>query len=102
MTCPIVLDSVSEERGIWNDSVAVELAQFFKMIDKNVTLAIPNDKLMPLADDYLSDYLINIFMDQQHIALKTSWRHNPLQEYKQAVWIGIVGNPASKKCLLLE
>ncbi len=48
-----------------NDSVAVELSQFFKMIGKNVTLAVTTGKLMPLADEFLSDYLLGIFKKEK-------------------------------------
>jgi dihydrolipoamide dehydrogenase len=50
---------------IGNDSVAVELAQFFSMIDRNVTLAVPGDKVMPLADDYLSKYMEGLFKKEK-------------------------------------
>ena len=48
-----------------NDSVAAELSQFFNMIGKNVTLVIPADTLMPLADNFLSDYLISVFKKEK-------------------------------------
>jgi dihydrolipoamide dehydrogenase len=48
-----------------DDSVAVELAQFFGMIGKNVTLAVSGDTLMPLADEYLSSYLKNLFKKEK-------------------------------------
>jgi dihydrolipoamide dehydrogenase len=50
---------------VGNDSVAVELAQFFAMIGKNVTLAVPGESLMPLADDYLSNYLVSLFKKEK-------------------------------------
>lgn len=48
-----------------NDSVSVELSQFFAMIGKSVTLLMPEDRIMPLADEYLSNYLINIFKKEK-------------------------------------
>jgi dihydrolipoamide dehydrogenase len=39
------------------DAVAVELAQLFSLIDKKVSLITPGEDLMPLADNYLSDFL---------------------------------------------
>lgn len=39
--------------------VAVEMAQFFQMIDKKVTLVSPVKNLLPVADQYLNDYIYN-------------------------------------------
>lgn len=39
--------------------VAVEMAQFFQMIGKNVTLVSPVKNLLPQADQYLNDYIYN-------------------------------------------
>ncbi len=50
---------------VGNDSVAVELAQMFAMVGKKVTVAVTGDKLMPLADDYLSAYLLKLFQKEK-------------------------------------
>ncbi len=50
---------------VGNDSVAVELAQMFAMVGKKVTVAVTGDKLMPLADDYLSSYLLKLFQKEK-------------------------------------
>jgi len=42
-----------------NNSVAVELAQLFRLIGKNVSLLVPDDKILPLADKYISDFFIS-------------------------------------------
>ncbi len=39
--------------------VAVEMAQFFQMIGRKVTLVSPEQNLVPLADQYLNDYIYN-------------------------------------------
>jgi len=39
--------------------VAVEMAQFFSMINKEVTLVSPSKTLIPFADQYLNDYIYN-------------------------------------------
>lgn len=44
-----------------HDAVAVELAQLFETIGKNVTLVSDRDNLIPLADPYLFEYLIKTF-----------------------------------------
>ena len=43
-----------------NNSTAIELAQFFSLIGKNVTLSTPSKSIMPLADDYLANYMLGI------------------------------------------
>jgi len=42
------------------NSVAIELAQFFSLTRKNVTLAVPSNIIMPLADEYLANYMLGI------------------------------------------
>lgn len=42
---------------VGESSIAVELAQFFALIDRNVTLAVPGERIMPLADEYLANYM---------------------------------------------
>jgi dihydrolipoamide dehydrogenase len=39
--------------------VAVELAQLFAMTGRNVTLVSDSDKIMPKADNYVSDFILN-------------------------------------------
>lgn len=43
--------------------VAVEMAQFFHMIGKNVSLVTPDQNLLPDADKYLSDYAMKMLKD---------------------------------------
>ena len=38
------------------DAPSVEIAQMLSFIDKNVTLLVPNNTIMPMADDFLVDY----------------------------------------------
>lgn len=40
-------------------SIAVELAQFFNLIERNVSLLVPGERIMPLADDYLAGWMHN-------------------------------------------
>lgn len=42
---------------VGESSIAIELAQFFALIDRNVTLAVPGERIMPLADAYLAGYM---------------------------------------------
>ena len=43
---------------IGHGAVTVEMAQFFRLIDKNVTIIATNDDLLPKIDNYLSDYIL--------------------------------------------
>ncbi len=47
---------------VGQNTVAIELAQFFNLIEKKVTLLVPSNKIMPLADDYLSDYMKSLLV----------------------------------------
>ncbi|MCX6230145.1 MAG: dihydrolipoyl dehydrogenase [Bacteroidetes bacterium] len=42
------------------NTVAVELAQFFNLIEKKVTLLVPGSNIMPLADSYVREYMKNL------------------------------------------
>lgn len=41
---------------------AVEIAQMFALMDKKVTILITGDKIMPLSDDYMRDYMTKILV----------------------------------------
>lgn len=43
------------------DAVAVELAQLFQLIGKKVNIVSPSASLLPLADDYLTNFLLKKF-----------------------------------------
>ena len=47
------------------DAVAIELAQLFGVLGKKVTLISPTDKLIPLADPYLFEYLKKTFKKEK-------------------------------------
>jgi dihydrolipoamide dehydrogenase len=62
----IELEYMYEEKELPNSvavvgegPVAVEMAQFFSMINKKVTLVSPSKQLIPFADQYLNDYIYN-------------------------------------------
>jgi dihydrolipoamide dehydrogenase len=44
---------------VGESSIAVELAQLFNIIERNVTLLVPSENIMPLADKYLSKWMLN-------------------------------------------
>ncbi len=43
---------------VGQNAVAVELAQFFKMSGRTVSLVAPSEHILPLADKYLSDFML--------------------------------------------
>ena len=43
---------------VGHGAVTIEMAQFFRLIDKNVTIIATNDDLLPKIDNYLSDYIL--------------------------------------------
>ena len=43
---------------VGHTAVAVEMAQFFAMTGKKVSLVSPSDHILPLADQYLSSYML--------------------------------------------
>ncbi len=43
---------------VGHGAVTVEMAQFFRLIDKNVSIIATNEDLLPKIDNYLSDYIL--------------------------------------------
>ena len=43
---------------VGHGAVTVEMAQFFRLIDKNVSIIATNENLLPKIDNYLSDYIL--------------------------------------------
>ncbi len=41
---------------------AVEIAQMFALMDKKVTILVSGDRIMPLSDDYMRDYMTKILV----------------------------------------
>ena len=53
-------DDLPDSVAVYGEGgVAVEMAQFFQMIGKKVTLVSPVKNLLPQADQYLNDYIYN-------------------------------------------
>lgn len=44
---------------VGESSIAVEMAQFFALIGRSVTLLVPEERIMPLADEYLAHWMLN-------------------------------------------
>jgi len=61
-------------------AVAVELTQLFKLIGKDVTLLADNDKILPLADEYLSDYIEKQFK-KERIKIIKNFDKSELEKY---------------------
>lgn len=65
----VELDSFFKDKELTDEIVvfgaappAVEIAQMFALMDKKVTILITGDKIMPLSDDYMRDYMTKILL----------------------------------------
>lgn len=53
------LDSIPQNIVVVGESsIAVELAQMFNLIGRTVSLVVPGSRIMPLADDYLAQWML--------------------------------------------
>lgn len=67
---------------------AVEIAQMFAMIGKKVTLLIPDERIMPLSDDYMRDYMTNILVKNHNIEIINHVSLDDIKEDNEGVIIG--------------
>ncbi|NPV35111.1 MAG: dihydrolipoyl dehydrogenase [Bacteroidales bacterium] len=44
---------------VGESSIAVEMAQFFALIDRKVALLVPGERIMPMADEYLAKWMLS-------------------------------------------
>jgi len=90
------------------NTVAVELAQFFSLIDKNVTLLVPGTKLMPMADEYLSEYMkgilikskIKIIYNVDPDLKDATYKKDLLQIGKEEILCNILINSKMRKAII--
>ena len=62
-------------------AVSIEMAQFFKMIGKNVSLVTPDQNILPGADQYLVDFSLKL-LQKSEIPVVYS---NTLGDYKEGI-----------------
>ncbi len=65
----VELDSFFKDKKLTDEIVvfgaappAVEIAQMFALMDKKVTILLSGDRIMPLSDDYMRDYMTKILV----------------------------------------
>ncbi len=65
----VELDSFFKDKELTDEIVvfgaappAVEIAQMFALMDKKVTILVSGDRIMPLSDDYMRDYMTRILV----------------------------------------
>lgn len=88
---------------VGNNSVAVELAQLFNLIGKEVTLVVEGDSFLGQLDAYLSDYMLKqlkkdkvrvVFTDT--LDLDKQWVDQQLKVGEEVIPCGVVINARSR------
>ncbi|MBN2890376.1 MAG: FAD-dependent oxidoreductase [Bacteroidales bacterium] len=69
------------------DAPSIEITQMLSMIDKNVTLLVPDEKIMPMADDFLVDYMNKILIKNK-VKIHTNIDFSNLDINEESVKIG--------------
>lgn len=69
------------------DAPSVEIAQMLAMLNKNVTLLVPHDRIMPMADSYLSDYMMKI-LTKRKVKVYSNVDFNNLKFNDKSIFIG--------------
>lgn len=90
--------------------VAVELAQAFSLMGKNVTLVSDADSIMPLADEYISSYMlsklkkdkVNVFFNYDLVNVSTLWKDSELTLDKDKVACDIIINAKDRIANTIE
>jgi dihydrolipoamide dehydrogenase len=90
------------------NSTALEMAQFFALIGKKVTLAVPGKRIMPLADEYLANYMIkilkrykvNFVFDSEIKSLDKIYKDKKLTLNDQVVDCDIIVNAQDRKAVV--
>lgn len=88
--------------------VAVELAQAFNLIGKKVSILVPGEHIMPLADKYLSDYIlaklkkdrINVMFNHVLTSTKGVYTDGILKAGDQDVKCEMIVNATTRKAIL--
>jgi dihydrolipoamide dehydrogenase len=70
------------------DAVCIEMAQMFASIGKNVTVALPGERFMPLADEYLSNYMFSVFKKEKIHVVRNIDFNSPLQVKEKTLTFG--------------
>jgi dihydrolipoamide dehydrogenase len=90
------------------NSTAIEMAQFFALIGKKVTLVVPGKRIMPMADEYLANYMIktlkkhkvNIIFETEIISTDKIYRDKKLHLNDQVVDCDLILNAQTRKAVV--
>ncbi|MHC1778676.1 MAG: dihydrolipoyl dehydrogenase [Bacteroidales bacterium] len=90
--------------------VAVELAQIFSMMEREVTLISDSDGIMPKADPYISNYILNklkkdkikLITNHEISSIKGSYDKGKLTLASQEIACDLVVNARDRKANLVE
>ncbi len=87
--------------------VAVELAQAFNLMGKKVSLVVPEDRIMPLADDYIVNFILNklkkdrikVIYNQPLTSTEGRWSEGKLQVGEE-IDCDLIINATRRKAIL--
>lgn len=90
--------------------VAIELAQAFNLMDKNVTLISDTDGIMPKADPYISNYILNkikkdrikLVFNYNFNSTKGLWSNGKLNLNSEEIPCDIIINARDRKANLIN
>ncbi|MBI9053986.1 MAG: dihydrolipoyl dehydrogenase [Bacteroidales bacterium] len=90
------------------NSTAIEMAQFFALIGKKVTLVVPGKRIMPMADEYLANYMIktlkkhkvNIIFETEIISTDKIYSDKKLHLKDQVVDCDMILNAQTRKAVV--
>jgi dihydrolipoamide dehydrogenase len=88
--------------------VAIELAQAFNLIGKKVSILVPGQRIMPLADKYVADYILNkikkdrvkLYFDTELTSTKGIWEDGILHIGEEQIKCDLIVNAATRKAIL--
>ena len=88
--------------------VAIELAQAFNLIGKKVSILVPGDRIMPLADQYVADYILNkikkdrikLYFDTELTSTAGIYEDGVLHIGEEQVKCDMIVNAATRKAIL--
>jgi dihydrolipoamide dehydrogenase len=90
------------------NSTAIEMAQFFALIGKKVTLVVPGKRIMPMADEYLANYMIktlkkhkvNIIFETEIISTDKIYSDKKLHLNDKVVDCDMILNAQTRKAVV--
>ena len=90
--------------------VAIELAQAYSLMGKKVSILLETNSFMPLADDYLSNYIqgklkkdkIKIINNSSDISIKDNYKYGVLKVNDEEIPCGLIVNARNRRANVLD